>query len=52
VVECTPLSAPVGAAYGAFFRAVEEIQKTGTFNFSAQAKPYAELNRLFDSFEH
>ncbi len=41
-------SSLVRAAYGAFFRAIDEIQKTGTFNYSAQAKPYADLNKLFE----
>jgi 2-methylisocitrate lyase-like PEP mutase family enzyme len=35
------------AAYGAFFRAAEEILAYGTFEFSDQAKGYGELNELF-----
>lgn len=35
------------AAYGAFFRAAEEILQQGTFGFAAHAKSYAELNKLF-----
>jgi 2-methylisocitrate lyase-like PEP mutase family enzyme len=41
-------SSLVRAAYGAFFRAVEEILQKGTFSYSNQAKPYADLNKLFD----
>ncbi len=35
------------AAYGAFFRAAEEVLQKGTFGFANEAKPYAELNKLF-----
>jgi 2-methylisocitrate lyase-like PEP mutase family enzyme len=35
------------AAYGAFFRAAEEIKQKGTFTFANDAKPYAEINELF-----
>jgi 2-methylisocitrate lyase-like PEP mutase family enzyme len=35
------------AAYGAFFKAAEEIAQQGTFHFAADAKPYAEMNKLF-----
>lgn len=35
------------AAYGAFFRAAEEIRHKGTFSFASKAIPYAELNALF-----
>ena len=35
------------AAYGAFFRAVDEIKNKGTFTFANEAKPYAEINELF-----
>jgi 2-methylisocitrate lyase-like PEP mutase family enzyme len=38
------------AAYGAFFRAAEEILKTGTFRYAGEAKPYADMNELFDSY--
>ncbi|WP_184547057.1 isocitrate lyase/PEP mutase family protein [Mucilaginibacter sp. FT3.2] len=43
-------SSLVRAAYGAFFRAVEEILHKGTFNYAAEAKPYADLNKLFSNF--
>ncbi|MGN7720531.1 isocitrate lyase/PEP mutase family protein [Chitinophaga sp. 22620] len=35
------------AAYGAFFKAAEEIAQQGTFHFAADAKSYAEMNKLF-----
>jgi len=35
------------AAYGAFFRAADEIFQQGTFNFANQAKTYGEINKLF-----
>ncbi len=35
------------AAYGAFFKAAEEIAQHGTFSYAAGAKPYAEMNKLF-----
>lgn len=38
------------AAYGAFFRASEEILKDGTFGFANEAKAYGELNALFGSY--
>ena len=38
------------AAYGSFFRAVEEILQKGTFNYSNEAIPYADLNKLFKNF--
>jgi 2-methylisocitrate lyase-like PEP mutase family enzyme len=38
------------AAYGAFFRASEEILQKGTFGFANEAKPYADLNMLFGSY--
>ena len=38
------------AAFGAFFRAAEEILRQGTFNFAAEAKPYSELNALFTKY--
>ncbi len=37
------------AAYGAFFRAAEEIMGSGTFDFANEAKTYAEMNNLFKS---
>jgi 2-methylisocitrate lyase-like PEP mutase family enzyme len=40
-------SAFIRAAYGAFFRAAEEIKQKGTFTFANEAKPYGELNDLF-----
>jgi 2-methylisocitrate lyase-like PEP mutase family enzyme len=40
-------SALIRAAYGAFIKGAEEIQKQGTFNFASDAKPYADLNKLF-----
>ena len=35
------------AAYGAFLRAAQEVREHGTFEFSAQAAPYAALNAMF-----
>ncbi|GAB4045250.1 isocitrate lyase/PEP mutase family protein [Spirosoma litoris] len=35
------------AAYGALFRAAEEIQQKGTFSYANEAKPYAYMNSLF-----
>ena len=40
-------SSLIRAAYGAFFRAIAEVQQKGTFGFSGEAKPYADLNKLF-----
>jgi len=37
------------AAYGAFFRAVEEILQTGTFTYSNEEKPYTDINKLFNT---
>jgi 2-methylisocitrate lyase-like PEP mutase family enzyme len=37
----------IRAAYGAFFRAAEEIRAQGTFAFANEAKPYADINNLF-----
>jgi 2-methylisocitrate lyase-like PEP mutase family enzyme len=37
------------SAYGAFLRGAEEIRKTGTFGFAADAVPFARLNELFQS---
>lgn len=42
-------SSLIRAAYGAFFRAAEEVRQHGTFTFSNKAKPYADLNELFNS---
>ena len=38
------------AALGAFFRAAEEVLHQGTFNFVAEAKPYADINALFSRY--
>lgn len=38
------------AAYGAFFKAAEEIIGPGTFAYANDAKPYPELNNLFKSY--
>jgi len=38
----------IRAAYGAFFRAAEEVLQQGTFTFANDAKPYSELNTLFN----
>ncbi|WP_166360025.1 isocitrate lyase/PEP mutase family protein [Pseudomonas akapageensis] len=35
------------AAYGAFFRAAEDIAGHGRFDFAEQAMPFAQLNQLF-----
>ncbi|MEB0047718.1 MULTISPECIES: isocitrate lyase/phosphoenolpyruvate mutase family protein [unclassified Pseudomonas] len=35
------------AAYGEFFRAAEEIQKSGTFGFTARSMPFQQANQLF-----
>ncbi len=42
-------SSLIRAAYGAFFRAVEEIRHRGTFTFANEAKPYVDINNLFNS---
>lgn len=42
-------SSLIRAAYGGFFRAAEEIRQQGTFTFANEAKPYADINRLFNS---
>jgi len=44
-------SALIRAAYGGFFRAVEEVSLKGTFTFANAAKPYAEINKLFNSYQ-
>jgi 2-methylisocitrate lyase-like PEP mutase family enzyme len=38
------------AAYGAFYRAGEEILQKGSFVLAAEAMPYARVNSLFRSF--
>jgi 2-methylisocitrate lyase-like PEP mutase family enzyme len=35
------------AAYGALFRAADEVVNNGTFDYANEAKPYADLNKLF-----
>lgn len=40
-------SALARAAYGAFFRAAQEIKEQGTFNFTKEALPFAQLNAMF-----
>jgi 2-methylisocitrate lyase-like PEP mutase family enzyme len=42
-------SSLVRAAYGGFFKAVEEILQKGTFSFADYEKPYADLNKLFSN---
>ncbi len=42
-------SALARAAYGAFFRAAQEIQAEGRFSFAEQAMPFAQINALFKS---
>jgi 2-methylisocitrate lyase-like PEP mutase family enzyme len=37
------------AAYGAFFRAAEELRRQGSFSFAAETMSYAKLNELFRS---
>jgi len=43
-------SSLVRAAYGGFFRAVEEILQKGSFDYASEAKPYADINKLFNSY--
>lgn len=43
-------SSLIRAAYGAFFRAIEEITKKGTFSYADEAKPYKDINELFARF--
>jgi 2-methylisocitrate lyase-like PEP mutase family enzyme len=40
-------SSLIRAAYSGFFKAAEEILKKGSFDYAEEAKPYAELNKLF-----
>jgi len=42
----------VRAAYGAFFKASEEILQHGTFNYASEAKPYGDLNSLFSKYNN
>jgi 2-methylisocitrate lyase-like PEP mutase family enzyme len=39
------------AAYGAFFRAADEILTKGRFTYTEEAKPYADLNSLFSRYD-
>lgn len=39
------------AAFGAFFRAIEEVLQKGTFGFADDAKPYGDLNKLFGAYD-
>lgn len=39
------------AAFGAFFRAIEEVLQKGTFGFAGDAKPYGDLNKLFGAYD-
>lgn len=43
-------SSLVRAAYGAVFRAAEEILRQGTFSFADTAKPYGDMNTLFGKY--
>ncbi|WP_436487862.1 isocitrate lyase/PEP mutase family protein [Chitinophaga sp. ARDCPP14] len=43
-------SSLIRAAYGAVFRAAEEILHQGTFSYAAEAKPYGEINKLFGEY--
>lgn len=43
-------SSLVRAAYGAVFRAAEEILHKGTFTYADEAKPYADMNQLFGKY--
>lgn len=40
-------SALARAAYGAFYRAAEEIRDHGSFDFADQALPFARINQMF-----
>ncbi|RJG10193.1 isocitrate lyase/phosphoenolpyruvate mutase family protein [Pseudomonas cavernicola] len=42
-------SALARAAYGAFFRAAQDIRTEGRFSFAEQAIPFAQINALFKS---
>ncbi|MCY1421658.1 2-methylisocitrate lyase [compost metagenome] len=35
------------AAYGAFFKAAEEVVERGSFDFAERAMPFAQMNQLF-----
>lgn len=43
-------SSLIRAAYGAMFRAAEEILHKGTFTYADEAKPYGEINKLFSEY--
>jgi 2-methylisocitrate lyase-like PEP mutase family enzyme len=43
-------SAFIRAAYGAFFRAAEEVLNKGSFVFATDAKPYSDINSLFKRY--
>jgi 2-methylisocitrate lyase-like PEP mutase family enzyme len=43
-------SSLIRAAYGEFIRALDEINTRGTFTYAENAKPYPELNQLFEQF--
>ncbi|HWV66851.1 isocitrate lyase/phosphoenolpyruvate mutase family protein [Chitinophaga sp.] len=43
-------SSLVRAAYGAIFRAAEEILHKGTFTYADAAKPYGDMNQLFGKY--
>lgn len=44
-------SSLIRAAYSAFFNAAEEILYKGTFGYANQAKPYADINKLFNRYK-
>lgn len=41
-------SALARAAYGSFINAAKEIKQQGTFDFTKNAVPYAEINKMFE----
>ncbi|SKD09778.1 2-Methylisocitrate lyase, PEP mutase family [Chitinophaga ginsengisegetis] len=43
-------SSLIRAAYGAMFRAAEEILHKGTFAYAEEAKPYGEINTLLSEY--
>ncbi|WP_183558946.1 isocitrate lyase/PEP mutase family protein [Mucilaginibacter sp. SP1R1] len=43
-------SSLVRAAYGAFFRAIDEILQKGSFGYAAKGKSYADMNKLFGDY--
>lgn len=40
-------SALARAAYGAFYRAAQEIRDHGSFDFADRAIPFGQINQLF-----